>query len=67
MSYFNTPNMEIDTGRGILDVFTDLAETIDQLEELREKKNQTTNSLGVTIKHADVESAQVSKRRRGFC
>ena len=39
MSYFVTPNMEINTGRG-LDVFTDLAETIDQLEELREKKKQ---------------------------
>ena len=65
--YFNTPGKKITkTGSGILDVFTDLRDMKNMYDDAYEKTKETTNSLGIVIKHADGKSAQVKKRRGNF-
>ncbi len=65
--YFNTPGKRIiNSGNGVLDVFTNLKTLKTGFDTAREKKEETTNSLGIVIKHADVKSAQVKKRKGDF-
>tara|TARA_Y100001972_G_scaffold128427_1_gene189098 strand:- start:2353 stop:2550 length:198 start_codon:yes stop_codon:yes gene_type:complete len=65
MSYFNSSNKKIkikDTYDN-MDSQSELLKIKKKFDDFYELKNQTTNSLGIIIKHADVESAKVRKRR----